>query len=82
MTDAEETDAVQITGHKLAMFEKAILLAELIESDAPNDLIGLTMKMMAFDYLQFCKEVGLDPVHPMDPGKIGLALSETPETMN
>jgi hypothetical protein len=30
----------------------------------------MTVKMLAVDYLQFCKQVGLDPVKPMDPKTI------------
>lgn len=66
MTEAAE----EHIDHKEAMHMKALILADLIESGADNEIIGLTVKMLAIDYLQFCKEVGLDSVNPMSREKI------------
>lgn len=59
---------IDTTDYKAAMLEKATILSILIEDGADNDIIGMTVKMLAIDYLQFCKQVGLNPVDPMKPG--------------
>jgi hypothetical protein len=59
-----------IPENRLPMMEKAIVLAELIEASADDDIVGMTMKLLAMDYLVFCKQVGLDPVKPMSTEKI------------
>lgn len=56
--------------YKTAIYDKAIILCELIEGGAENDIIAMTVKMLAIDYLQFCKQVGINPVKPMDPKTI------------
>jgi hypothetical protein len=59
----------ETTDHKREMYEKACILVNLIEADADDDVIGMTVKMLAIDYLQFCQQVGLNPVNPMSPDK-------------
>lgn len=67
-------EAADTTDYKEAMYQKAVVLADLIEHEADNDIIGMTVKLLAIDYLQFCKQVGLNPVNPMNiPGQDGLA---------
>jgi hypothetical protein len=59
----------EATDHKREMYEKACILVNLIEADADDDVIGMTVKLLAIDYLQFCQQVGLNPVNPMSQEK-------------
>ncbi len=70
------------TDYKREIFEKAVVLANLIEDNADNEIIGLTVKLLAIDYLQFCKQVGMNPVNPMSAEKVGLDATTAEGPLN